>query len=237
MIRNILAVAEREIRSYFVSPIAWVVTAVFIALWGFLFSSIISGSREANLQPLLSNFSVTFIFIGPFLTMRLIAEEARTGTLELMLTQPVREVELVVGKFLGSLVLLIFMLVITLVFPAILLAFGNPDRGPILSGYLGVVLQGAAFLSIGLMISALTQNQIVAAAVTFVILLVMWLSDLLSQQIPGLPGQIAKYVSVTQRFQDLPRGVISSKDIVFFLSVILVCLFISTQIIAARRWR
>src|SRR5437763_5757714 len=99
MIGNIGAVAERELRSYFVSPIAWVVTAVFVALWGFLFSSIVTGSRQADLQPLLSNFSVTFIFIGPFLTMRLIAEEARTGTLELMLTQPVRELELDMGKF------------------------------------------------------------------------------------------------------------------------------------------
>jgi ABC-2 type transport system permease protein len=237
MIRNIGAIAERELRSYFVSPIAWVITAVFIALWGFLFSGIISGSRQADLRPLLSNFSVTFIFMGPFLTMRLIAEEARTGTLELMLTQPVREVELVIGKFLGALLLLLFMLAVTLVFPAILMQFGNPDRGPILSGYIGVMLQGAAFLAIGLMISALTQNQIVAAAVTFVILLTLWLSDLLTQQIPGPVGQIAQYISITQRFQDLPKGVISSRDVVFFLSVILACLFVSTQIIAARRWR
>src|SRR5687768_17075718 len=109
-IRNILAVAEREIKSYFVSPVAWVVTAVFIALWGYLFAGIIVSSREANLRPLLSNFSVTFLFIGPFLTMRLLAEEARTGTLELLLTQPLREAELVIGKYLGSVVFLLFLL-------------------------------------------------------------------------------------------------------------------------------
>src|SRR5713226_3792143 len=96
-VRNVLAVAEREIRSYFVSPVAWVVAAVFIALWGYLFAGILVTSREADLRPLLNNFSVTFLFIGPFLTMRLLAEEARTGTLELLLTQPLRDAELVIG--------------------------------------------------------------------------------------------------------------------------------------------
>ena len=237
MIRNTLAIAEREIRSYFVSPVAWVVTAVMIAMWGFLFGIIIPGSRQADLRPVLNNFSVTFLLAGPLLTMRLIAEEARTGTLELLMSQPLRDVELVLGKYLGSVAFLVFMLAMTLYFPLLLQMFGNPDRGPMVGGYLGVLLQGMAFLAIGLMASALTQNQIIAAAVTFVTLLLLWLSDSLSRQFTGIPGQVAQYVSITKRFEDMPRGVIDTKDIVFFVTVIIACLFITTQIISARRWR
>ena len=236
-IRNVLAVAEREVRSFFVSPIAWVVTAVFIALWGFLFWGIIAQGREANLRPLLNNFSVTFLFIGPFLTMRLFAEEARTGTLELLLTQPLREAELVIGKYLGSIVFLLFLLAVTLYFPILLELLGNPDEGPMVGGYLGILLQGAAFMAIGLMASALTQNQIIAAAITFVILLMLWLADLLSRGVSGPAQQLVQYISITKRFEDMPRGVIDTKDILFFVCIIIACLFITTQIIGARRWR
>ncbi len=237
MVRNILAVAEREIRSYFVSPVAWVVTAMFIAMWGFLFGIIIPGSREANLRPVLSNFSVTFLLAGPLLTMRLLAEESRTGTLELLLTQPLREVELVLGKYLGAVFFLVVMLVATLYFPILLEAFGNPDEGPMVAGYIGVLLQGMAFLAIGLMASSLTQNQIIAAVVTFVSLLMLWLSDALSRILGGTAASVAQYVSITKRFEDMPRGILDTKDIVFFLSIIVACLFITTQIVAARRWR
>jgi len=208
-----------------------------IAMWGFLFGIIIPQSRQADLRPVLNNFSVTFLLAGPLLTMRLIAEEARTGTLELMLTQPIREVELVLGKYLGAVAFLGFMLLMTLYFPILLQAFGNPDRGPMIGGYVGVLLQGMAFLAIGLMASALTQNQIIAAAVTFVSLLMLWLSDALSKQFTGIPGQIASYVSITKRFEDMPRGVLDTKDIIFFITVIAACLFITTQILSARRWR
>ncbi len=237
MIRNILAVAEREVRSYFVSPVAWVVTAFMICIWGFLFGIIIPQSRQADLRPVLNNVSVTFLFAAPLLTMRLIAEEARSGTLELMLTQPLREVELVIGKYLGSVVFLVFMLVMTFYFPFLLQIFGSPDRGPMVGGYLGVLLQGMAFLSIGLMASSLTQNQIIAAAVTLVILLLLFLLDSLSRQFTGIVGQVAQYMSITRRFEDMPRGVIDTKDVVFFLTVVLACLFITTQIVSARRWR
>ena len=236
LIRNIAAVAEREVRSYFTSPVAWVVTAMFIAMWGYLFAAIVAG-REANLRPLLSNVSVTFLFAAPLLTMRLLAEEARTGTLELLLTQPLRDAELVLGKYFGSIVFLLFMLAMTLYFPILLEKFGNPDEGPMVGGYIGVLLQGMAFLAIGLMASAMSANQIIAAAVTFVSLLMLWLADALSRVLSGPASQVAQYISITKRFEDMPRGVIDTKDVIFFLSVIVACLFITTQIIGARRWR
>lgn len=238
MIRNILAITERELRAYFVSPVAWLIAAFFVCLWGILFAAIVLGGREAVLRPLLSNLSITFLLGAPLITMRLIAEEARTGTLELLLTQPIREVELVLGKYLASVIFLLFLLALTLYFPLLLEIFGNPDEGPMVSGYLGVFLQWMAFLAIGLVASSLSSNQIVAAVITFVVLLVLWLSDILAGSvIGGGAAEVARYISMTRRFEDLSRGVIDTKDIVFFLTVVASCLFVSTQIIAARRWR
>lgn len=238
MIRNILAITERELRAYFVSPVAWLVAAFFVALWGILFAAIVLQGREAVLRPLLSNLSITFLLGAPLITMRLIAEEARSGTLELLLTQPIREVELVLGKYLSSVIFLLFLLALTGYFPLLLEVFGNPDEGPMISGYLGVFLQWLAFLAIGLVASAFSQNQIVAAVITFVVLLVLWLSDILAGSvISGTAADVARYVSMTRRFEDMSRGVIDTKDIVFFLTVVASCLFISTQIITARRWR
>ena len=238
MIRNILAITEREIRSYFVSPVAWLVAAFFVALWGILFAAIVLQGREAVLRPLLSNLSITFLLGAPLITMRLIAEEARTGTLELLLTQPIREVELVLGKYLAAVVFLLFLLSLTLYFPLLLQIFGNPDKGPMISGYLGVFLQWLAFLAIGLVASSLSQNQIVAGVITFAVLLILWLSDILAGSVlSGIPADVARYISMTRRFEDMSRGVIDTKDIIFFLSVVVGCLFVSTQIITSRRWR
>src|SRR6476660_2460997 len=146
-----LAIAQRELKSFFVSTIAWIVMAAFLLISGFLFSAILMSTNEASLRYLISNLSVILLFIAPFLTMRLLAEENRLGTVELLLTNPVRDVEVVIGKFLGVMGFVLVMLLFTLFYPALLFAFGSPDVGPIVSGYVGVILQAAAFLSIGLM--------------------------------------------------------------------------------------
>jgi ABC-2 type transport system permease protein len=236
-VRNIWAIAQRELRSYFVSPVAYVVSALFLLISGFLFSLILGISNEASMRPLFGNFAVIFLFIVPALTMRLLAEEQRTGTMELMLTAPVRDYELVLGKFLGVFLLLLIMLAITLVYPGILLLAGNPDRGPILAGYLGVILQAAALLSIGLFASSLTQNQIIAALLAFVILLILWLADALGNFTQGRIGDLFRFLSITKHFDEFPRGVIDSKDIIYFLSVTAAALFFTVQSVTARRWR
>ena len=234
---NIWAIAQRELRSYFVSPVAYVVGALFLLISGFLFSIILSQSSEASMRPLFGNFAVIFLFIVPGLTMRLLAEEQRTGTLELLLTAPVRDAELVLGKFLGVLLLLLILLAITLVYPVILLLAGNPDRGPIVAGYLGVVLQGAAFLAIGLFASSLTQNQIIAALLTFVILLLLWLAEALSQFTGGRVGDLFRFLSITRHFDEFPRGIVDTRHVLFFLSVIAASLFFTIVSVQARRWR
>jgi ABC-2 type transport system permease protein len=236
-VRNTLAIAERELRSYFVSPIAYVIIALFLLVSGYLFSVILLNTNEATLRYLVSNLSVIWLFITPALTMRLLAEEARTGTVELLLTNPVRDVEVVIGKYLGALGLLLVMLAFTLYYPALLFIFGNPDRGPMIAGYVGVVLQAAAFLAVGLMASSFTQNQIVAAVLTFAILLLLWLSEAVASFIGRPAGDVMRYLSVTSHSQDFARGVIDSTHVVYFLSVVAAALFITFLSLQARRWR
>lgn len=234
---NVLAIAERELKSYFVSPVAYVIAAFFLLISGYLFAFILANTREATLRYLLSNLSVVWLFITPALTMRLLAEEQRTGTIELLMTNPIRDVEVALGKYLSALAFVAVMLLLTLYFPLLLFVFGSPDRGPILTGYLGVLLQGAAFLGIGLLASSLTQNQIVAAVVTFAVLLVLWLSDSVGGFLGGPVGSVFNYLSVTQHFQDFPRGVIDTRDVVYFLSVAVGTVFLTTLNLQARRWR
>jgi ABC-2 type transport system permease protein len=235
--RNILAVAERELRSYFTSPVAYVVTALFLLMAGYLFALGLNITREASLRGLIQNVSVLFLFITPALTMRLLAEEQRTGTVELLLTNPVQEWQIVLGKFLGSLGLLLVMLGLTLLYPLFLFMFGNPDVGPVLAGYLGVVLQGAAFLAVGLWASSMTQNQIIAAIVAFGALLILWLSESLGQFLGGTVGTIVSYTSLINHFNEFPRGVINSKDVIYYVTVVAAGLVLSTVFLQSRRVR
>jgi ABC-2 type transport system permease protein len=233
--RNVLAVAERELRAYFLSPLAYVVIFLFLALAGYLFALILNSSKEATLRPLIANVSVLFLFIVPAVSMRLLSEEQRSGTIELLLTNPIQEWQVVTGKFLASVLLLVVMLLLTCLYPLFLLIFGNPDKGPLLTGYLGVLLQGAAFMAVGLWASSLTQNQIIAALLAFAFLLVLWLSDNLGQFLGGTPGSIISYLSVTTHFQDFPTGVINTKDVVYYLTLIAGGLVLSTLTLQSRR--
>jgi ABC-2 type transport system permease protein len=235
--RNVWAVSTRELRSYFLSPLAYVVIALFLALSGYLFALILSNGREASLRGLVQNVSVLYLFIVPAISMRLLAEEQRTGTVELLLTNPVQEWEIVTGKFLSSILLVLVMLGLTLLFPLFLFVFGNPDRGPIITGYIGILLQAAAFLSVGLWASSLTQNQIVAAIVSFALLLILWLSDNLGQFLGGTIGSIVSYTSVINHFQSFPQGVIQSNDVIYYLTLVLAGIVLSTLSLQSRRYR
>ena len=235
--RNLWAVAERELKNYFVSPLAYVVTALFLVMAGVLFSEGLLLTREATLQPLLSNVSVLFLFIIPAISMRLLAEEQRSGTIELVLTNPVQEWEIVVGKFLASFLLVAAMLALTLVYPLFLVTLGNPELGPIVSGYLGVLLLGSAFLAIGLWASSVTQNQIIAALLAFGLLLILWLSESIGRGLGGPVGDAISYVSLVSHFGDFNRGVINTKDVVFYLSVVAAGLALSTISLQSRRFR
>jgi ABC-2 type transport system permease protein len=235
--KNIWAVATRELRSYFLSPVAYLVAAFFVFGSGLLFWLILQSNREASLRGLIQNVHVLFLFVVPMISMRLLAEEQRLGTMELLMTNPIQEWEIVIGKFVGSALLVISMLIATLVFPFFLFIFGSPDVGPIVTGYLGAVLQGSAFLAVGLLASSLTESQIVSAVVSFVVLLAFWLSDNIGQAAGGLFGQIVGYTSLINHIQGFSQGVVETKDVIFYLTVIGAGLVLSTLSLQSKRYR
>jgi len=235
--RNIMAIAKREVGSYFVSPIAYIVTAAFLVITGYLFAMILFYSREATMSYLFRYMTTILIFVAPLLTMRLLAEEQRSGTIEILLTSPVRDGEVVMGKFLASLCLLTIMLALTLYYPLILELFGNPDRGPIAAGYLGLFLLGGALLAAGVLTSSLTQNQIVAAVLGVAVALFLWLCGALTDFVGPPLGGFFHYLALSSHFFDFPKGVVDSKDVIYYLSVTAACLFLATRSLETRRWR
>jgi ABC-2 type transport system permease protein len=228
---------EKELRTYFASPIAYVVTAAFLALTGLLFVQVVGLVRQADLRPLFSNVAIVFVLLAPALTMRLLAEEARSGSIELLLTAPVRDATIVLGKFLASLLMLVAMLLPTLYYPLVLSFMGRPDWGPIAAGYLGILLLGAACLALGLFTSSLTQNQIVAAVLGMGLLLTLWVIGGAADLFGGPVGAVLAQLELPAHFFDFPRGVVDTRHVVYFLSVTAVGLFFTYLSIQARRWR
>lgn len=232
-----LAIARRELASYFGSFLFYVITAAFLVVTGFFFALGVAFSRSAVVAPLFQTTYTILLFLAPLLTMRLIAEENRTGTIELILTSPVRDLEFVLGKFLAGLGLLAAMLALTGLYPLLLALYGNPDRGGIIGGYLGALLFGGCAIAIGLFASSMTSNQIVAAVFTFAALLMLWVIDGVGSLIGGTFGQVATYLAVYTHFSDLTRGIVDSKDVAYFLSMMVGALFLTARSLETRRWR
>jgi ABC-2 type transport system permease protein len=235
--KTVIYIAQKELHAYFASPIAYVVIAAFLAIMGFFFSLIVYITREASLAGVFANMGVILLFVAPALTMRLLAEEQKSGTIELLLTLPVRDWEVVVGKFLASLGVYAVMVGLTLYYPLLLVTLGNPDPGPIASAYLGVLLLGGAFLSIGLFTSALSRNQVVAALLGFGVMLILWLIDIAGSLFGPPVSDFVTYISMSGHYFDFLRGVIDTKDVAFYLSVVAASLFLSVQALQLRRWR
>jgi ABC-2 type transport system permease protein len=232
-----LTIARRELYAYFVSPIAYMVTAAFLVISGYIFSVILITSQQAALEGLFFNINVILLFITPLLTMRLLAEEQRSGTIEILLTAPVRDWEVVLGKFLAALGLFGVILLITLLYPLMMVWLGgNPDFGPIISGYVGMLLLASAMLSIGTMASAVTENQIVAAVLAFAILLLLWLIGAASNVVAGA-AEVLEALALPGRFDDFARGAINLEDVVYYLSLTIGALFIATRVLETRRYR
>jgi ABC-2 type transport system permease protein len=235
--RNMLAIARRELGSYFGSMLGYVVTAAFLFINGlFFFLNVVLG-QSATIAPIVQTVLTILLFFVPLLSMRLLAEEQRTGTLELLLTAPVRDYEVVIGKYLAGLGLLGVMLGLTLVYPAILFALGSPDRGTVVGGYLAMILFGAGAVAIGLFVSSLTQNQIVAGAIPFAVLLMLWVADGFASAFGGgTLGTIFNYLNLYSHFRQMTQGLVVTNDVVYYLSLIVGALFLSTRALEARRW-
>ncbi|MBC7544944.1 MAG: ABC transporter permease subunit [Candidatus Sericytochromatia bacterium] len=235
----IFAIIERELKAYFVSPIAYVVIAMFLALSGYFFAAILFLTKDASMTYQLSNMAVILLLLSPMISMRLLAEEQRQGTLELLCTSPITDAGIVIGKYVAALGLLAVMLLFTGYGPAILFMYAKPELQPILSGYLGLFLVGAAFLAIGVMASAWTKNQIVAAAISFAICLILWILGASSSMAAGgsWGSELINYLALEPHFGSFVKGVFDTSDIIYYFSLSAVAIFIAIRSLESRRWR
>jgi ABC-2 type transport system permease protein len=252
---NTWTIAKKELNSYFRSPIAYGVMAFFALIAGYFFyvaviyfvrrgieSSMMGQSfpmdvNEFVIRPVFSNISVIGLFLIPMITMRLFAEEKRTGTIELLLTSPISDFSIILGKWIGAMILYTSMLALSAVSMLVLFAYGQPDWHPMAIGYLGLLLQGGALLALGTFISNCTKNQIVAGVAGFAIALLLWVIDWVSQFETSVTSRILSYLSVLTHFDSFAKGVLDSKDIIYYLSVIFVGLFLTARSMESLRWR
>jgi ABC-2 type transport system permease protein len=254
---NVWSLVKKEVRAYFGSPIAYAVMFSFTLLVGYFFYSLVMWfnaqamqmaqnpyyAQQVNINemvfsPLFHNISIVLIFVVPLLTMRLLAEEKKTGTDELLYTSPLKVGEIILGKYFAGLILLAVLLGLTALLSGFVFALGNPEIMPWLTGYLGLFLMGAAFIAVGLFYSSLTDNQIVAAVLTLMTLLLFLLLNWVSSLGSGAAwSKVVTYLSFSEHFEDMTRGIIDTKDIVYYLSVSFFGLFLAHSVLQSRRWR
>jgi ABC-2 type transport system permease protein len=257
-VKNAFTIATKELRGYFVSPIAYVVLTGFLLLGGWFFFNLLArfnlllslysamhnpeaqsrlNLNDLVLAPLLHNLSVVLVILVPVITMRSFAEEKRAGTYELLMTSPLSITEIVAGKFLGALAFVLVMVGLTGVYPLILLMYGDPEIGIMAAGYLGLLLLATAFLTIGLLTSSFTENQIIAAVSCLVTLLLLYVISWPAETAGPVIASVLKYVSLTEHFGEMVKGIIDTKDLVYFGSVILLALFLTHRSVESVRWR
>lgn len=255
--RTIWAICKRELLAFFVSPIAYFVITGFTLLVGFFFfnhlsyfaqlvemSAMISlrgrdlpNLNQTVIEGVYQTMVVILVFLIPLLTMRTIAEEKKKGTFELLITSPVSVSQIVLGKFLSIAIVLIVMLSVNLIFPALLITYGDPEILPIVSGFLGLVLCSLGFASIGMAVSSFTENQVVAGVISMVTLLLLYVIQAPAESLGGTAAEVVRYLSPVDQLQDLLRGIITLKSITYFVSLIVVGLFLSQRALEAYRWR
>jgi ABC-2 type transport system permease protein len=253
--RNIWIICRRELNSYFSSPIAWLLLIMYSVIFGYFFSSLVGyfiqnamemqmmgqnepvNINEQIIRPLLSNNAFLEIIFIPFITMRLFAEEKRNGTIELLATSPVRDVEIILGKWFAAVLLYCWLLLFTGLNFAFLFRYGHPDIKTMAVAYLGLILQGAALLAVGTFISTLTRNQIIAGVCTFGVCLLLWVFSWVTSYNSAPWAQVLSYISVLTHSESFGRGVLELKDSVYYLSAIFLGLFLTTRSMESLRWR
>jgi len=254
---NVIAIAQKELKSYFASPIAYIVLGLWALLYGYFFVAILSffvrqsmqmnqfgmqGPQAMNvnqqlIRPLLQNVTILILFLMPMVTMRTYSEEKRSGTIELLLTSPVTDFQIIMGKFLGALTLYAIMLAVTAIHVLFLFWYGSPEWKPIVTAYLGLLLLGGCFLSLGLLISSLTSNQIVAGMVTFAVFLLLWVITWVGSFGGPTFDKLTTYLSIIDHWDDFGKGVIDTTHVIYYLSFITFGLFLTAKSVDSERWR
>jgi ABC-2 type transport system permease protein len=253
--RNILIICRKELHGYFTSPIAYLLLTMFALIFGYFFWSSLGefvyigmesqmrgqtypmNLNEMIVRPLLFNTGVVGLFFIPMITMRLFAEEKRSGTIELLATSPIRDSEIILGKWLAAVGLYACILLVTAANFAFLFKYGKPDWKPLLIGYLGLLLQAGALLAIGTFISTLTKNQIIAGAATFGVCLLLWVLGWAGGYETATWAQVLAYMSIITHFESFAKGVLDSKDAIFYVTVIFLGLFFTARSMESLRWR
>ncbi len=257
--RNTLAIAGRELRAYFHSPIAYLIIAAYSVVCGFFFYNITAeyvvesfrmqsmgggmGMPSMSINEIIIRslfegvLTVVLLFLIPLITMRLYAEEKRSGTIELLLTSPLTDFQIIMGKFLGAFALYAILIVITFLYVGILFIYGNPAAKPLLAVALGILLFGAALLALGMWISTFTKNQIIAGGVSFGVFLLLYVFNWVSAYSTSPMGRILAYLSLTTHFDNFAKGVIELKDLIYYLSVIALGLFLTARSVEALKGR
>jgi ABC-2 type transport system permease protein len=252
---NVWVICRKELRSYFASPIAYAVMALFALIFGFVFfsatrdfvnftfrSQMTGGTQplsvnEFIIRPLLGFAGTVSLFLIPMISMRLIAEEKRNGTIELLLTSPIQDFSIILGKWLGAMLLYLFVLGMSLLSIALLFAWGKPDWKPVLVAYLGLILQGGCLLAIGVLISAMTSNQIVAGGAAFFVSLLLYMLSWFTEFDSTTTSKVLNYLSIVTHMENFSKGVLDLKDAVFYVTFIFLALFLTVRQMESLRWR
>lgn len=258
--KNIIAIVERELGMYFVSPVAYVVLTIFLFLSGMFFNTVLSQLLQMSMmqqmqsaqtgqgaapmdvpslvsQNFLSSMSVILLFMIPMITMALFSEEKKRGTIELLLTAPVKDVEIILGKFFAAGAFFAIMLLTTWIPMSVLYIYGKPASGPILTAYLGLLLYSLALVAVGMFISSLTENQIVAGVLSFGVFMLLWLVSVMANRATDSSKAVLSYLSILDHLDEFMKGVLSTSNVIFYVSLAFVGIFLTYRSVDSLRWR
>ncbi len=253
---NIVAIAQKELKSYFASPIGYILVGFWALLFGWFYINILvyfvrmsmqmgnpmGGPQSANinqdmLRPLLYNVTILVLFVLPGVTMRTYSEEKRSGTIELLLTSPITDFQIIMGKFFGAMALYSLMLMVTWFHIGLLFIYGSPEWKPLVVAYLGLLLLGGCFISVGLFISSLSKNQVVSFMVTFSVFLFLWIINWIGSSVGPTAASVVQYLSIVDHYDDFGKGVIDTTHLIYYLSFITFGLFLTAKSVDSERWR
>ena len=234
--KKVIPIFRREIFAYFFSPMAYIVISVFLLLTGWFFTSELFLADDSSLRSVFSIIPFIFIFFAPAITMRLLSEERKSGTIELLVTMPITDLEIVLGKYLAGLGLLVVALFFTLPYALTIIVLGRPDMGMLVTGYLGLVLMGASYISVGVFASTISKNQVVSFIIAFMIIFILFLLNKFLPVMPSYLVPLLQYLSIDYHFTNVSRGVIDTRDIVYYLSLIIFMLSLAKLSLESRKW-
>ncbi len=234
--KKALPVFRRELSAYFFSPMAYIVISVFLLLTGWFFTSELFLTDDSSLRSVFGVIPFIFIFFIPAITMRLLSEEKKSGTIELLVTMPISDLEIVLGKYFAGLGLLVAALFFTIPFAFTIILLGDPDIGMLVCGYIGLILMGAAYISIGVFASTISKSQVISFIIAFMIIFALWLIDKFLMIMPSYMVPFLQFLSIDYHYANISRGVIDSRDILYYLSLVVFMISLSKLALESRKW-